>query len=116
MAATSPVDFVWSPMTTRCFLLSPALHHIHNWALLSSPRLGESSLVGIDLQPTIALLSWNKKDEGAVARALAVARAAAMMRTGVRAVARARAVAVAVVVVVAVAVVVKTAAVAAAAV
>jgi hypothetical protein len=29
--------------------------------LLSSPRLGESSLVGINLQPTIVLLSWNKK-------------------------------------------------------
>ena len=45
----------------RCFLMLPALHCIHDWALLSSPQLGESSLVGIDLQPTIVLLSWNKK-------------------------------------------------------
>ncbi len=45
----------------RCFLSLPALHRIHDWALLSSPRLGESSLVGIDLQPMIVLLSWNKK-------------------------------------------------------
>ncbi len=45
----------------RCFLSSPASHRIHDWALLSSPRLGESSLVGINLQPIIALLSWNKK-------------------------------------------------------
>jgi hypothetical protein len=115
MAATSPVDSVCSSRTTRCFLLSPALHCIHNWALLSSPRLGESSLVGIDLQPTIGILSWNKKDGGAVARVLAVARVAAMVRTGARAVARARVVAVAVVMAVAVAVAVKMAAVAAAA-
>ncbi len=27
----------------------------------SSPQLGESSSVGIDFQPTIVLLSWNKK-------------------------------------------------------
>jgi hypothetical protein len=45
----------------RCFLSLPASHCIHDWALLSSPRLRESSLVGVDLQPTIALLSWNKK-------------------------------------------------------
>jgi hypothetical protein len=45
----------------RCFSLLPALHRIHDWALLSSQRLGESSSVGIDFQPTIALLSWNKK-------------------------------------------------------
>jgi hypothetical protein len=45
----------------RCFSSSPASHCIHDWALLSSPRLGESFSVGIDLQPTIALLSWIKK-------------------------------------------------------
>jgi hypothetical protein len=61
MTATMPVDFGWSPSTTRCFLSLLALHHIHDWALLSSPWLGESSLVGINLQYTIVLLSWNKK-------------------------------------------------------
>jgi hypothetical protein len=49
------------PIDDEVLLLSPASHHIHDWALLSGPRLGESSPVGIDLQPTIALLSWNKK-------------------------------------------------------
>jgi hypothetical protein len=53
--------FRLEPIVYEVFSSSPASHCIHNWALLSSPRLGESSLVGIDLQPTIALLSWNKK-------------------------------------------------------
>ncbi len=43
----------------------PDLHRIHDWALLSSPRLGESSSVGIDLQPTIALLTDDDADDDA---------------------------------------------------
>ncbi len=61
MAATLPVDSVWSRTTTRCSSPLPALHRIHNWALQSSPWPGESSLAGIDLQLTIALLSSNKR-------------------------------------------------------
>ncbi len=53
--------FRLEPIDYEVFSSSPALHRIHNWALLSSQRLGESSSVGIDLQPTIVLLSWNKK-------------------------------------------------------
>jgi hypothetical protein len=45
----------------RCSSLSPALRHIHDWALQSSKQTGESSLAGIDLQLTIALLSLNKR-------------------------------------------------------
>jgi hypothetical protein len=61
--ATLPVGFIWSRTTVRCFLLLRAWHFIHHWGLLSIPQLGESSLVGINLQPTIALLlSLTKKD------------------------------------------------------
>jgi hypothetical protein len=53
-------QFRLKPINFKVFLSSTALHCIRDWALLSSPRLGESSLAGINLQPTIVLLSWNK--------------------------------------------------------
>ncbi len=61
----------------RCFLLLPASHCIHDWALLSSPRLGESSSVGIDLQPTIVLMSWNKKRLTSLHTSMGLSRGAA---------------------------------------
>jgi hypothetical protein len=64
MTATLPVNSVCSQTTTRCFSSLPAWHRTRNLASQSSPRQGESSSVGIDLQLTVVLLSWNKKRWG----------------------------------------------------
>lgn len=49
MAATLPVNSVWTRKFYWCLLSLPAWRRIHNLASQSSPRLGESFSVAIGL-------------------------------------------------------------------